>query len=67
MTSFMASAQARSRSAGADDSQAHESAGAEVGLMLAVSAGTYHSQPPLLTEPQTADIRPESGPDEPPF
>ncbi len=40
----MASAQARSRSAGAGDSQAHESAVAEVGLMLAVSAGTAASR-----------------------
>ncbi len=40
MTSFMAGAQAREQSAGAGDSQAHESAVAEVGLMLAVSAGT---------------------------
>lgn len=44
MTSFMAGAQARERSAGAGDSQAHESAVAEVGLMLAVSAGTAASR-----------------------
>jgi hypothetical protein len=44
MTSFMASAQARNRSAGAGDSQAHESAVAEVGLVLAVSAGTAASR-----------------------
>ncbi len=40
MTSFMASAQARNRALGAYDSQAHDSAVAEVGLMLRVSAGT---------------------------
>jgi hypothetical protein len=40
MTSFMASAEARNQSLGACDSQAHESAVAEVGLMLTVSAGT---------------------------
>ncbi len=40
MTSFMASAETRNRSLGACDSQAHESAVAEVGLMLTVSAGT---------------------------
>ena len=44
MTSFMASAQARNRSAGAGELQAHESAVAEVGLMLAVSAGTAASR-----------------------
>ncbi len=40
MTSFMASAEARNRSLGACDSPAHDSAVAEVGLMLTVSAGT---------------------------
>jgi hypothetical protein len=40
MTSFMHSAQARNRELGAWDSQAHESAVAEVGLMLRASART---------------------------
>ncbi|MGH3962549.1 MAG: DUF222 domain-containing protein [Pseudonocardiaceae bacterium] len=40
MTSFMHSAQARNKAMGACDSQAHDSAVAEVGLMLAASAGT---------------------------
>ena len=44
MTSFMASAQARNRALGAYDSQAHDSAVAEVGLMLRVSAGTAASR-----------------------
>jgi hypothetical protein len=40
MTSFMDSAQARNKTLGACDSQAHDSAVAEVGLMLAASART---------------------------
>lgn len=40
MASFMVSAQARNRALGAYDSQAHDSAVAEVGLMLRVAAGT---------------------------
>ncbi|MGH3972802.1 MAG: DUF222 domain-containing protein, partial [Pseudonocardiaceae bacterium] len=40
MTSFMDSAQARNKALGACDSQAHDSAVAEVGLMLAASART---------------------------
>jgi Domain of unknown function (DUF222) len=40
MTSFMGSAQVRNRAMGACDSQAHDSAVAEVGLMLAASART---------------------------
>ncbi|MGH3999320.1 MAG: DUF222 domain-containing protein, partial [Pseudonocardiaceae bacterium] len=40
MTSFMDSAQARNKALGACDSQAHDSAVAEVGLMLTASART---------------------------
>ncbi len=40
MTSFIDSAEARNKALGACDSQAHDSAVAEVGLMLAVSART---------------------------
>ncbi len=40
MTSFLDSAEARNKALGACDSQAHDSAVAEVGLMLAVSART---------------------------
>jgi len=40
MTSFMASAEARNRALGAHELQAQESAVAEVGVMLTVSAGT---------------------------
>ncbi|MGH3813530.1 MAG: DUF222 domain-containing protein [Pseudonocardiaceae bacterium] len=40
MTSFMDSAQARNKALGACDSQAHDSAVAEVGLMLSASART---------------------------
>ncbi|MGH3794739.1 MAG: DUF222 domain-containing protein [Pseudonocardiaceae bacterium] len=40
MTSFLRSAEARNRTLGAPDVQAHESAVAEVGLMLATSART---------------------------
>ncbi|MFY9809688.1 MAG: hypothetical protein WAK86_20870 [Pseudonocardiaceae bacterium] len=40
MASFMNTAEARNRALGAYDSQAHDSAVAEVGLMLRASAGT---------------------------
>jgi hypothetical protein len=53
MTSFVDSAAARNKTMGACDSQAHDSAVAEVGLML-------------LTDPEPLTTRPTPDPDEPP-